>query len=182
MVDESFGFNKQENKSNHEKIDEHIEKGKAIAGKVADDLGKTIDDIVVNLKSVQKDVDSKINEYKDSSISKIDVDVVNKDSVYYLVADLPGVKKEDIDIEISAKELTIKAFFNSICQNIKDECDGVSKGYDYLIKGRKFGKAERVINLPNKIKTEDIKAEFNNGSLILVLPQVEVEKVKINLD
>jgi HSP20 family protein len=174
-------YDENQDKKTQAKFDESIEKSKAFAGKLADDLGNAIDDVVVNLKAVHKDVDSKINTYKETSVSKIDVDLVDVDNVYYLKADLPGVKKEDVNIEILGKKLVIKAFFNSICEDIKLECDG-DTSYNYLLKGRKFGSAERTINLPNKVKNDGVTAEFSNGSLFLVLPQVEVEKVKININ
>jgi HSP20 family protein len=180
IMDKTIDLDQDEEKRiNQDLIDKHVKKGKIIAGKVANDFGKTMEDIVLNLKSIQKDVDSKINEYKENSPVKIDIDLVDAGSVYYLKADLPGVKKDSVDIEIAEKDLTIKAFFGSICDDLEEDCHD---NCEFLIKGRKFGSAERTVTLPKKIKIEESEAKFKNGILFLTLPQIESTKIKLNLD
>ncbi|MDR1721593.1 MAG: Hsp20/alpha crystallin family protein [Methanobrevibacter sp.] len=172
---------KDDFKKRQEIFDEHFKKGKDIAEKVANDFGKTVDDIVLNLKTIQKDVDSKINEYREETkISRIDVDLLDVDNIYYLKADLPGVEKETIDVEIADKDVIIKAYFTGLCDDIGGELH--EKEHDFLIKGRKFGPAKRSIRLPQKIKIEEVKGKLENGVLLLTLPQVESKKVKIDLD
>ncbi|MDR0901117.1 MAG: Hsp20/alpha crystallin family protein [Methanobrevibacter sp.] len=163
-----------------EAVDKQIAKGKNVAGRVVNDLGKTMDDILINLKSFQKDLDSKITEYKETNPSRIDLDLIDSGEVLYIKADLPGVAKEDIDIEIVGKELTISAFFGFGCEDNdneshKDECN-------FLIKGRKYGPAKRTINLPTKVKSDNSKAEFKNGVLFLELPKIEIQKLKVDID
>ena len=160
-------------------VDKGMEKGKNVAGRVATDLGKTMDEIMINLKSLQKDVDSKINEYKEAAPSKIELDLIDAGDSLYVKADLPGVKKEDIDVEILEKELTIKSYFGSSCEDKEGTCN--SDKCEFLIKGRKYGPAERTIKIPFKIKTKEAKAEFNNGVLFLELPKVEIKKLKVNI-
>ena len=157
-------------------IDKSMEKGKNVADRVANDFGKTMDDIMLNLKSFQKDVDSKINEYKEATPTKIDLDLIDAGDSLYIKADLPGVKKEDIDIEIVERELTIRSYFGSSCENNEEGCK-----CEFLIKGRKYGPGKRTINLPNKIKTNEAKAEFNEGVLFLELPKVEIKKLKVDI-
>ena len=159
-----------------EKGKRNMKKGKNVAGRVATDFGKTMDDLMLNLKSFQKDVDSKINEYKETNPTKIDLDLIDAGDSLYVKADLPGVKKEDIDVEIIERELTIRSYFGSSCEDNEEshECE-------FLIKGRKYGPAKRTINLPNKIKTNEAKAEFSEGVLFLELPKVEIKKLKVNI-
>lgn len=157
-------------------VDKGMEKGKNVAGRVATDFGKTMDEILINLKSFQKDVDSKINEYKETTPSRIDLDLIDAGDSLYVKADLPGVEKKDIDVEILERELTIKSHFNTTCKN-----EGSTNECEFLIKGRKNGPAERTIKIPNKIKIKEAKAEFNNGVLFLDLPKVETKKLKVNI-
>ena len=159
-------------------VDKSVEKGKNVAGRVATDFGRTMDEIMLNLKSLQKDVDSKINEYKEAAPTKIDLDLIDAGDSLYVKADLPGVEKEEIEIEIVERELTIKSYFNSSCENSEED----SNKCEFLIKGRKNGLAERTIKLPNKIKMDETKAKFNNGVLFLELPKVERKKLKVNVN
>ena len=174
MSDKDF-FEKGVNDSK-EFVDKGVEKGKNVAGRVATDFGKTMEDIMINLKSLQKDVDSKINEYKETTPTRIDVDLIDAGDVFYLKADLPGVKKTEIDIEIQDREVIIQSNFESTCKH-EDE-----NKCEFLIKGRKSGPAKRTINLPNKIKMTETKAEFENGVLFLELPKVESKKLKLNIN
>ncbi|OQD58488.1 small heat shock protein [Methanobrevibacter arboriphilus JCM 13429 = DSM 1125] len=157
------------------KVDKHVEKGKNVAGRMANDFGKTMDDILVNLKSFQKDFDSKISEYKETVPSKIDLDLIDSADTFYVKVNLPGVEKDEIDVEIVDKDLTITAFFGD---KSEEACDGDCQ---FLIKGRTYGPARRTISLPNKVKMDDSKAEFSNGVLFLELPKVEVKKLKMDI-
>ncbi|MBZ9570305.1 Hsp20/alpha crystallin family protein [Methanobrevibacter sp. TMH8] len=156
-----------------DKVDKSVEKGRNVAGRVANDFGKTMDDILVNLKSFQKDVDTKISEYKETAPGKITLDLIDAGDVYYVKVDLPGVNKDEIDIEIADRELTIATFFGEEC-NEENNCE-------FLIRGRTYGPARRTIRLPTKVKMNDSKAEFSNGVLFLELPKVEVKKLKVDI-
>jgi len=159
-----------------DKVDKGVERGKNVAEKVANDFGKTMDDIVINLKSLQKDFDSKITEYRETAPSRIDLDLIDAGEVYYVKADLPGVEKDEVDVEIAGKELTITAFFGTECEGKEDkECH-------FLIKGRKSGPARRTITLPTKVKMDGTKAEFGNGVLFLELSKVKVQKLKVDIN
>ncbi|MDR2830393.1 MAG: Hsp20/alpha crystallin family protein [Methanobrevibacter sp.] len=186
--DENFRLEKEDVKKdedfinkdfiNKDVIDKHLKIGKNIAGKVANDFGQTMDDVVLNLKSLRKDVDSKIKDYTDN-LFKINIDLLDLGNAFYLKADLPGVKKESINVEIAGKDLTIQAYFTGVCDGV---CDLENKEHQFLIKGRNFGDAKRTINLPQKIKIDDVKGELDNGVLSLNLPKIESKKVKINFN
>jgi HSP20 family protein len=160
-----------------EKMDKRVEKGKTVAGRMANDFGKTMDDILVNLKSFQKDFDSKISEYKETAPGKIDLDLIDADDSFYVKVNLPGVDKDEIDVEVSDRELKIAAYFGD--NSDTEDCD--KKDCVFLIKGRTYGPAKRVITLPTKVKMNDAKAEYSNGVLFLELPKVEVKKVKMDI-
>lgn len=84
-----------------------------------------------------------------------------------LEADLPGVKKEDIKIDIENKYLTISAQRNEKKEE-KDE-----KG-NYIRQERSFGSFSRSFDVSG-IKTEDIDAKFENGVLTVLMPKKDKE-------
>lgn len=159
------------------KIDKKLERGKIVAGIIATDFGKTMDDILVNLKNFQKDVDGKINEYKETVPGKINLDLIDAGDSFYVKVNLPGVNKDEIDVKVTDKELTIDAYFGDSC----DEKEQNEKDCLFLIRGRTHGPAKKTITLPNKVKMADSKAEFSNGVLFLELPKIEIKKLKVDI-
>ena len=160
-----------------DRVDKGVEKGRNVAGRVANDFGKTMDDIFLNLKSFQKDVDTKINEYKETAPGRINLDLIDAGDSFYVKVDLPGVNKDEIDVEIADRDLTITTFFGGDC----DEESSEDKDCEFLIKGRTYGPAKRTITLPTKVKMPESKAEFSNGVLFLELPKIEVKKLRVDI-
>ncbi len=89
---------------------------------------------------------------------------------YHLDIDLPGVKKEDIKVDIKDGRLTISGE-----RNFKDEV----KEEDYYRVETSFGKFTRSFDLPENIDLENIEASSENGVLEVVIPKLEkVDDVK----
>ncbi len=84
-------------------------------------------------------------------------------------ADLPGMKKEDIKIDLSENVLTISG------EKKKEE--KVEKG-DYYRYERRHGSFFRRFELPFEIDAEKIKAHFENGVLEVRLPKTEEIETK----
>ena len=84
-------------------------------------------------------------------------------------ASLPGVKPEDVDIEISGNTLTIKG---ETKQEEKSEED------DHLCRECHYGSYYRAITLPQAVKGDKAEATFEDGVLTLTVPKTEVEKPK----
>ena len=91
------------------------------------------------------------------------VDVLEQDARYIVEAELPGVDKEDIDIEVSDHLLTITATKKTKC-NLEEA--------EYHCKERNLGTFERSFNIKN-INLDEIAADFHNGVLKIELPKVE---------
>ncbi|SDZ27833.1 HSP20 family protein [Proteiniborus ethanoligenes] len=107
--------------------------------------------------------------------SQIKVDIKEKDSEYILEAELPGVNKENLNVEIKDDMLTISVEKNEQFEEEKE---------NYIRKERRFGSLSRSFYVDN-IKAEDIKANFDNGILSISLPKKEVKanssrKIDIN--
>jgi HSP20 family protein len=89
------------------------------------------------------------------------VDVRENDNAYQMEAELPGVAKDKISVNVDDGTLTISADLN---EEKKDE------KADYLYCERRTGHVERSFDLEG-IDADNIKAEYNNGVLMLTLPK-----------
>lgn len=94
------------------------------------------------------------------------VDVQDKGDHFLLEADLPGVKKEDIKINLEAPYLTIRAEQNT---------EKTEEKKNYVYKERSFGSISRSFDVSG-IKTGDIKGKFKDGVLSLTLPKQEEQQ------
>lgn len=83
---------------------------------------------------------------------------------YHIDVDLPGVKKEDITIDVHDGVLTISGE-----RNFKEEV----KEEDYYKVETSFGKFQRTFTLPENIDVENISATSNDGVLEVVIPKQE---------
>ena len=86
---------------------------------------------------------------------------------YHVDVDLPGVKKEDINIDVENNTLTISG---------KRETKSEVKEEDYYRIESSYGKFERSFTLPEKVDTENIRAACEDGVLEVIIPKLEIEK------
>ena len=103
--------------------------------------------------------------FRDSAMTAIRTDIQDKGDRYLLEADLPGFKKEDIQIDLDNDTLTIQAQRHTESQE-KDE-DGC-----YVRCERSSGSFTRSFDISD-IKADDIRARYENGVLMLELPKKE---------
>jgi len=102
------------------------------------------------------------------------VDISENSENFVIKADIPGVKKEDINIDINDKTLSIKGVRKLEKEESKD---------DYIRIERSYGEFSRSFSLPQNIDTKNIKASYKDGILELTLPKKEEAKPKkINID
>ncbi|KPL91564.1 Hsp20/alpha crystallin family protein [Levilinea saccharolytica] len=97
------------------------------------------------------------------------IDLSEDDDEITVKAVLPGLKPEDVQISVTADVLTIKGEFKN-----EDE----SKNRNYLIRERRFGSFERMMQLPTEVQTEKAHADFADGILTIRLPKAEAVKPK----
>lgn len=95
------------------------------------------------------------------------VDVYETDEAYVVTAELPGMKKEEIDIDVKDRILTVKGRRSSDTE-VKKEL--------YYRKERVFGSFQRAFSLPEGVDSAQITAEFNNGVLKISIPRPEEKK------
>jgi HSP20 family protein len=170
---------KEDINTGKERVEKRAEIGKNVVDRVSTDLGKSMEDLMVSMRGVQKTMDGKIQDYKETTPSKLDLDLIDVSDCYYLKVDLPGVEKDQIEIEASENEITIKANFPSTLEDIEKPSDVQP---EFLIKGRKTGEAKRSVRLPAKIKIKEISAKTNAGTIFLEIPKVQEEKYTVDLE
>jgi len=91
-----------------------------------------------------------------------------------VTAELPGVKKEDISIEVKDNILTIRGE-RSEDSEVKEE--------NYYRRERSFGSFQRSFSMPTEVSPESIKASFKDGVLKIEVPKPEEKKPKqISID
>ncbi len=98
-------------------------------------------------------------------VNAFKTDIQDKGDHYLLEADLPGVKKEDIAVDIDGDNLTIRAERRS---------DHDEKNGNYVRCERSYGSYARSFDISG-VKADDIKAGYNDGVLTLTLPKKDVE-------
>lgn len=94
---------------------------------------------------------------------RIRVDVTESEAAYVVSADLPGVKKEDIQVAIDGNQVTLSA-------EVKREKE-VAEGSRLLHVERSTGKASRSFTLPQELDEAKAEARFRDGVLELTLPK-----------
>ena len=94
-------------------------------------------------------------------MNRFNADVRETDNEYLICAELPGVNKEDISIDYSNNNLTIRAKRVEVHDDNKDS---------YIRKERRYGEFSRSFYFDN-IKKENIRAKFENGELKIILPK-----------
>ncbi|MGM0411500.1 MAG: Hsp20/alpha crystallin family protein [Bacillota bacterium] len=112
-----------------------------------------------------------VNDFFSDAFNVIDsksfkTDVKETDEEYIIESELPGLNKEDINIEMTDDYLTISAQNE---EKVEDE------GENYIRRERRTGSYQRVFRIDN-VKDDEIKANYDNGILTLTLPKKEKTK------
>ncbi|MCY4262936.1 MAG: Hsp20/alpha crystallin family protein [Candidatus Dadabacteria bacterium] len=102
------------------------------------------------------------------------VDIFDDGNSFILSAELPGVSREDLNIDIKDNRLTVKA---------EKKLENSTKKDGYLRVERSYGVFERTFFLDENVDRESIKADYKNGVLRLTLPRKQDEtskKIEVN--
>jgi len=96
-------------------------------------------------------------------LPRLKVDVIEKNGAYLVSADLPGVKKEDIQVAIDGAQVTLSA-------EIRREKEA-AEGERVLHTERSYGKVSRSFALPQELDEAKAEAKYRDGVLELTLPK-----------
>ena len=101
------------------------------------------------------------------------IDIIDKDETLVVRADVPGIKKEDLEITISGDRLVIEA---------KREYEEEEKKEEFFRHEMAYGRLYRSVLLPVEVLGDKVTAELKDGVLEVFLPKVEATtpfKVKV---
>lgn len=97
------------------------------------------------------------------------VDITETEENFLLTADIPGVKKDDIEITIDNEMLELRGKVQKAADNLEKNIKYAEyKEYDFY----------RQFNIGNNINSEKVEAKVENGVLSLTLPKKEELKPK----
>ncbi len=92
------------------------------------------------------------------------MDMSETEKEYVIRADLPGINKSDVRVEIEDHDLMIRGERREVK---REETE------NFIRTERSFGSFYRSISLPKAARTEEVAAEFKNGELVLRVPKAE---------
>ena len=107
-----------------------------------------------------------------SAWSTLPIDMYQTDNDVVVKAALPGLKPEEVQINVTDDILTIRGETQQ--QDAQSEKDKA-----WHIREQRWGVFQRSISLPTPVKSEQAQAEFENGILTITLPKSEQAKPKI---
>ena len=97
------------------------------------------------------------------------VDIYDTDDALIVKAELAGVPKENVTVDVKDNILTLKGE-RSVDKEVKEE--------NYYRRERSFGSFQRSFTLPAAINPDDIKAVYKDGILEIEIPKPEEKKPK----
>lgn len=92
------------------------------------------------------------------------VDVADHGDKYEMHVELPGINKEDINLEVTTHGIELSA---------KQEQNQDKKGKNWLRKERTTSSFYRSFEMPEEVKTDGVEAEMNDGVLTVILPKTK---------
>jgi HSP20 family protein len=147
------------------------EKQAALAPAAPLDLWRAFDDAFVRFRSDFEDL--LFPSYWDRTLSLLPetrvpaVDLADREKDYLLKAEMPGFKKEDIEIEVQDDAIAITGYAGWKYDK---------KGQIYICKERACETFYRMVKLPVEIKVDEVAANLSDGVLELTLPKKAPKK------
>jgi len=153
---ESKASTSNETRSLRKDAEDDVPKGRTQAEKMFNDFVSTIRDRQEDFSKLQKPL----------------ADVLDSDTEIIIKADLPGAKKELLNVTLTETSVEITATFD---EEYKEE------EVNYIRRERNYGKITKTIELPAKIDVKKASAKFEDSILTINLPKIAAEKIKIDI-
>lgn len=99
------------------------------------------------------------------------IELKQTDKDYKVKVQLPGVKKEDIQVDLNNDYMTVTA-------EIKEEKKSDGENEKIHTSEFRYGKYVRTVSFDNPIKSDASNAEYQNGVLMITMPKQKIEKTK----
>ncbi|MGB7968100.1 MAG: Hsp20/alpha crystallin family protein [Methanobacterium sp.] len=167
------------NKTKEEYEKESEKEGMTPAEKVLNDIVTRFRQGTGQINDAISDYNTKPEDGKESKSNKPKkalkplVDVLETNDTVYLIADISGVKKDNISIGISK---------NSVELTVKYKEDAEIEDAKFTQKERSYGETNRTVKLSSEVKVHEAKANFRNCTLTITLPKVVEDITKVDID
>lgn len=141
---------------------------KFLVRKAPENFIRTVNDEISSL--LNRHFDSYFPEaayWEDMDKYSMPVEMTDKGKEFIVKAELPGVKKEDLDIDIDKKYITI---------NAKKEEETEVDENSYKKSEFRYGEFSRTVYFPEEIDVEKTEAKLEHGVLKINAPKVHMEK------
>ena len=125
------------------------------------------------LKEIEKNLYTQVGNNEGVTAFVPTVNTREGEFAYHVDVDLPGVKKEDIKVDLNKGILTISGE-----RKTKEEV----KQEDYYKIETYFGKFSRSFSLPDNVDIENIEAKSDNGVLEIVIPKLKDDVSKKSIE
>jgi len=99
---------------------------------------------------------------------RLPIDVYSTPSEIVLMANVPGLKPEDVNITLEGDTLALGGELKAPFENV-----------DYIFQERPFGRFSRTLTINVPIDAEKVEASFENGVLTITLPKAEAARPKV---
>jgi HSP20 family protein len=169
-IEKGMGEAKEEVEEQKEKLEkESEEEGKTPAEKI-------LNDIVTRFRQGTDQINEAISGTESETTKTVEkplVDVLETNDTIILVADISGVKKDDINIGISKNSVELTAMF-------KEEPE--VEDAQFTIKEGSYGETHRTIMLPKEINVKEATAKYKDCTLTLMLPKTVEDITKVNIE
>ncbi len=102
------------------------------------------------------------------------LEMIEKDDHFLIRAELPGMKKEDIEITFVAGALVIRG---------ERRLEKETKEENYYLAERSYGTFHRTISIPSTVDAKNVQAKYENGILEITAPKApEAKPQKIQIE
>jgi HSP20 family protein len=132
---------------------------------------RSLNDILSTLKDKQEEFSQMISDYSLFNKRTL-VDVIESADYITIIADLPRLKSQDIEIAITEDSV-------DICAEMHDK---ESESANYILRERSYGKIRRSIKLPTKIVAKDAEGTYKNSVLTIKLPKEKKNILRLKID
>jgi HSP20 family protein len=105
----------------------------------------------------------------DSAFFYMSTDILESEEDYVFFIDMPGMKKEDIDLRVKDGLLYVAG---ERTNEIIEKKDTDETGYTYARRERRFGAISRQLILPKDIQDDKVTARYDNGVLVIIIPKI----------
>ena len=117
---------------------------------------------------IMKKDKSNVESTKGNIYKTPDCDIYENDNEYIMYFDIPGVEKDDIALKVEKDVLNLTA-----------ECTKkAGENYTCLRDEMLYSGFKRSFDLGDSVNSDDIKADYKNGTLKLILPKKEKQKTR----